>query len=797
MERCADIMIKINSSRKRPEFHLQSNNSSYILKVLPTGHLSNLYYGKKIRHKKSFASLEQNFNIEIGNSVNYIDNFFLDNIKLELATYGKGDYREPSVHLVAGDQSRVSDFLYKGYRIVEGRPELENLPHVRAAQDTETLEVTLYDQVLNIEALLYYTIFHENDIFCRSVKLVNKSEVDIRLRKIMSFNLDFNDDQFELLTLEGKWIHEHFIDKQELNKGGFYLDSKKGVSSSEHNPFICLKRKETTENSGECYGFALVYSGNHQGLVEVNPHNITRVQMGINPFDFEWKLKASETFQTPEVLLTYSSTGLNGMSQNFHQIVNNNLIPERWRYKGRPILINNWEATYFDFNEKKLLKLARTAKDMGIELFVLDDGWFGKRNDDTSSLGDWYVNNDKIPSGIDGLSKKINDIGLDFGIWVEPEMVSPDSELYKTHPEWAIKLNNREPSYGRNQLMLDLSNPEVVDYLYEVLSRLFSTASISYVKWDMNRNISDLYSNYLPEDRQQELAHRYVLGLYNLLDKLTSQFSDILFESCASGGNRFDLGMLYYMPQTWTSDNTDAGERLYIQYGTGMVYPLSTMGAHVSAVPSHQVLRNTPLETRFNVAAFGLLGYELDLNKLGNFERKLIKKQIEFYKKHRKLLQYGRFYRIKSPFASNHCIWMVVSPDQEEALLGYYQKLQESSPGLETIKLEGLKEEFLYQLESRQQYFNIKRFGELINRELPVNIKEGSLVHKFVSDYYLMETEHQEVCAYGDELMYAGFKPYNQFMGTGYNEKIRFIGDFGSRVYYINMADGDGIEETE
>jgi len=782
-------MININLDNR--EFHLQTSNTSYIMKILETGHLSTLYYGKRIKHRDSFTSLYQKFNIALGGSTSYSrskDDFLLGTTRLEVATYGKGDYREPSLHLRFEDNSRVSDFLYLSHRVIDKKPELDGLPAVRGEEGGQTLEITLYDEVIDVYLVLTYSLFYDFDIISRSIKLVNGQKTRVKIAKIMSFNLDFSEADYELITLEGKWIKERQINKRELNKGTYYIDSKKGVSSADHNPFICLKRRETGETSGECYGFGLVYSGNHQGLVEVSPHDFTRIQMGINPFDFSWLLEKGASFQSPEVLMTFSAEGLNKMSQNFHDIINNCLIPEKWRFRERPILINNWEATYFDFNEKKLLKLARAAKELGIELFVLDDGWFGKRNDDRTSLGDWYVNRDKIPSGLGGLSQKIRDLGMDFGLWVEPEMVSEESELYQKHPEWAIKLNNREPSPGRNQLMLDLSNPDVVDYLYETLSNVFTEAKVSYVKWDMNRNISDIYSSYLPAERQQELAHRYVLGLYKLLDRLTTEFNHILFESCSSGGNRFDLGMLYYMPQTWTSDNTDAVERLTIQYGTSMLYPLSTMGAHVSASPSHQVLRTTPIETRFNVAAFGLLGYELDLNKLSNFEKKVIKKQIEFYKKHRKLFQYGRFYRLKSPFTTNNCIWLVVSEDRQEALLGYYQKLQESNPGLETIRFQGLDEDIFYHLDTRRQYLNIKRFGELINDYLPVNIKEGGLIHNIISDNYLFELEKQAVSAYGDEFINAGFKPYNQFTGTGYNEQIRYIGDFGSRLYYLKAS---------
>ena len=588
-----------------------------------------------------------------------------------------------------------------------------------------------------------------------------------------------------MISLDGKWIKERHISRRRLTEGVLSIDSKKGVSSSNHNPFICLSRPGTSEISGECYGFALIYSGNHRALAERSPMNFTRVQMGINPFDFSWRLEPGSVFQAPEAVLTFSDRGFNGMSGNIHSLVNNNIVNPEWQFRERPVLINNWEATYFGFDERKLLKLAGEAVKLGIELFVLDDGWFGKRDDDHSSLGDWYEDKKKLPGGLERLGKKIHALGLQFGLWVEPEMVNEDSELYRSHPDWAISIPGREPSEGRNQLMLDMANPEVVEYLYETLSALFKRADLQYVKWDHNRNISDMYSNALPADRQKEQSHRHVLGLYSLLQRLKDDFPEILFESCSSGGNRFDLGMLYYMPQTWTSDNTDAGERIDIQYGTSMAYPPSTMGAHVSASPSHQVLRNTPVETRFNVAAFGLLGYELDLTKLSNFDLKVIAKQVSFYKEHRRLFQFGRFYRLKSPFEVNNPMWMVVSEDQSEALLGYYQKLQKPNPGFEQLRLYGLDPDSIYKLETRLQYFNIKVFGELVNHVSPVYIKADSVVQTLVSNNYMLEADVESIEAFGDELMYAGFRPNHQFTGSGYTEKTRLIGDFGSRLYYI------------
>ncbi|HAK46356.1 MAG TPA: alpha-galactosidase [Spirochaeta sp.] len=783
----------ITSRVNGKDFHLGTENTSYILRVLESGHIVCLYYGRKIRPKDSYDSLYQSFNLQAGSSTSYsfeTGHFNLDSICLEAAGYGKGDYREPSIELTLADGSRICDFLYKSHKLYEGENKLEELPCAfMNHDDVETLEILLEDSVAGVELVLAYTVYAERDVITRSAKLINKSDKSVYVEKLMSFNIDFPESDFELISLDGKWIRERHINTRKLTEGSFFIDSKKGVSSANHNPFLCIKRPSTDENQGDCYGFSLLYSGNHLGLVEVNPHSFTRIQMGINPFDFNWLLEPRKAFQSPEAVLTFSAGGLNGMSANLHSLVNNNIVNPVWQNKERPVLINNWEATYFDFDEKKLIKLAEEAVKLGIELFVLDDGWFGSRNDDHSSLGDWFEDKKKLPGGLERLSKKIHNMGLQFGLWVEPEMTNTDSELYRAHPDWVIKTPGRPASEGRHQLMLDLANPDVVEFLYETFSSLFRRIDLQYIKWDHNRNISDLYSNALPVERQKEQAHRYVLGLYSLLERLKNEFPEILFESCASGGNRYDLGMLYYMPQTWTSDDTDANERISIQYGTSVVYPPSTMGAHVSAAPSLQVLRNTPLETRFNVAAFGLLGYQLDLTKLSNFDRKAIKQQVEFYKKHRKLFQFGKFYRLSSPFESNNPMWIVVSENGGEAMLGYYQTLQKPNPGMEQLHVRGLNPDILYHLETRPQYFNIKAFGDLVNHVSPVRLKADGVIHTVVSNNYMFETEIEKIDAYGDELMYAGFRPNQQFMGSGYSEETRLMGDFGSRIYYIKAEE--------
>lgn len=773
----------INHDAVNHLFHLTTEKTSYILKVLPTGHLVSLHFGARVMQTETLCELFQNYTEPVGSATAYntSSHLTLDTLLQEAPAYGKGDYRMPMVFLEDLDGNRVSDFVYASHHLHEGGISPKGLPHVRNADGT--LEIVLKERVKDIYLHLYYVVLESANCITRFTRIVNHTQHAIKLHSAMSFNLDLHHSDFEAITLDGTWIRERHVNEGHIRPGIFSIDSKKGVSGANHNPFIGLKALSTDAHQGEAYGFSLIYSGNFVGRVEVSPFGMTRVQMGMSDFDFNWVLEPQGAFDTPQCVLTYTNQGINALSQNFHQLVNHHIIPPFWRNKARPILINNWEATYFDFDEKKLLRLAKEAKNLGIELFVLDDGWFKGRNNDTTSLGDWIEDPKKLPNGLEGLSAKIRKLGLQFGLWVEPEMISIKSDLYEKHPDWAVQLPDRAPSFGRNQLVLDFTNPSVIDAIFEQLKSVFERGCVSYVKWDMNRNFTDLYSTFLSTEDQFSFNHRYVLGLYVLLDRLTEVFPEVLFESCSSGGNRFDLGMLYYMPQTWTSDNTDAVERMDIQYGTSLVYPTSTMGAHVSGRPSHQMLRTTPIETRFNVAAFGVLGYELDLTKCSPFEKKVIKKQIEFYKQNRHLLQFGRFFRHESPFEKNVFSWSVVSEDKKTFILGYYQKLQKPCMGFERIKLQGLNEAFHYSVHTREQYHNIAVFGELINPYIPISVKEGGMIQNIINNRYLYPLEKQTFQQNGDVLMHIGLALYAQFTGTGVNAETRFIGDFGSRIY--------------
>jgi alpha-galactosidase len=689
--------MAIDFNQKKELFHLKTKNTSYIIKIINDKYPAHLYWGQKLN-----GSLDFEDKILYGDrpvmTIIKEDNLSLELLPQEYPAYGNTDYGVPAYKILQENGSRTTNALYSEHRIYEGKSKLAGLPasYAEADDNVESLEIDLVDQTADFKITLTYTVFADYDIITRSAKIINEGQKDLKLQSAQSLSLDFEDSDFEMLQLSGAWGRERHLKTRPLVQGLQQIESKRGASSHYQNPFIALTRPNTDEFQGEVYAANLVYSGNFKAAVEVNHYDRTRLSLGINDFDFSWLLEAGEEFQAPEAVLAYSDQGLNQMSQLYHKFYRERLVKSKFKAEERPVLLNNWEGTYFDFDEDKIVEIAASAADLGVELFVLDDGWFGRRNDDTSSLGDWYVNKNKLPNGVSGLAEKINELGLDFGIWVEPEMVSPDSDLYREHPDWVIEVPDRKNSEGRNQLILDFSRRDVQDYIINILSELFAGSDISYVKWDMNRNMTEIGSNKLAAERQQETAHRYMLGLYRVLEELTAEFSDILFESCASGGGRFDPGMLYYMPQTWTSDDTDAVERLKIQYGTSLVYPVSSIGAHISAVPNHQLGRITSLAMRADTAYYGAFGYELDPTVMSFKEREIIKKQIKKFKSLRKLIQYGDFYRLLSPFEVNETAWMTVSEDQREAFVSYYKILAEANVFTGSFKLKGLNPDFDY-----------------------------------------------------------------------------------------------------
>ena len=688
-------------------FILNSNKTSYILKVLESGHLAHLYWGKKLRtNNLDYVIRQRNWGSFLANTDNQ-ENFMLETIPQEYPGYGCTDLRSPAVELQFEDGTTATDFRYVTHNIYEGKNKLRDLPstYVEDAFEATSLEIVLKDTLKEVELVLTYTVFNEFDAITRNVKVRNLGNEDIKILRVLSANVDFNDDNFDMIQLSGAWARERHLVRQPLRSGSQSIESRRGSSSHAQNPFIALARKNTTETNGDVYGFSFVYSGNFLANVEVDMFSNSRVQIGINPFDFSWLLKENEEFQSPEAVLAYSAEGLTGMSHIYHNLYGKRLVRGEHRDKLRPILINNWEATYFDFNEKSIKNIAKEASNLGIELFVLDDGWFGNRNNDDCSLGDWFVNEDKIKGGLGKLSKEINDMGLQFGLWFEPEMVCPVSELYEKHPDWCIHIPGRIRSEARMQLILDLSREDVCDYIIETLSNVLSSASISYVKWDMNRNMTEIGSAKLSPERQRELPHRYMLGLYRVMEELITRFPHILFESCSGGGGRFDPGMLHYMPQTWTSDNTDAMERLKIQYGTSFVYPNASMGCHVSAIPNHQVHRMTPLNTRGVVAMSGNFGYELDITKLNNEEKELIKEQVNSYKEIRETIQFGDYYRLSSPFESNDVAWMFVSKDKKEVVVSFVRQQAVPHPKFESLKLTGLEEDASYEVVGEDEVY--------------------------------------------------------------------------------------------
>ncbi len=695
-------------------FHLCNDAVSYIMMVLPNGHLGQLYFGRRVNADKDYSYLLEMMSRPMASYLwSDAKRFSLEHIKQEYGVYGTTDFRRPAIEILQGNGSRIVDFRFKDFSITDGKPVLEGLPatYTEAPEEAMTLTLFLEDEVTGICLELLYTIFETGPI-ARSAKIVNGGKEPVHLLTAMSLCMDLPDYDYEWVQFSGAWARERHVKVRKLEQGIQAVDSMRGHSSHEHNPFIVLKRFGTDEDLGEAIGFSLIYSGNFLAQAEVDTHNTTRVLLGIHPSGFDWKLEPGESFQTPEAVMVYSREGLGGMSRVFHNLYRKRLARGYWRGRVRPILNNNWEATYFDFTEERLINLAKKAKECGVELFVLDDGWFGQRSHERAGLGDWVANPERLPDGIEGIAEKIEALGMKFGLWFEPEMVNKDSDLYREHPDWVIETPGRHSSHGRFQYVLDFSRKEVVDEIYGMMEKILGGAKVSYVKWDMNRSITECYSHALPADRQGEVFHRYILGVYDLYERLTSRFPKVLFESCASGGGRFDPGILYYAPQGWASDDSDAVERLKIQYGTSFCYPISSIGSHVSVVPNHQVFRNTPLHTRANVAYFGTFGYELDLNKLSEKELQQVKQQVEFMKKYREVLQFGDFYRLCSPFEGNVTIWMVVNEERTLAIVGWYRILGGANQPYTRVRLQGLREEARYEIEGREGYY----FGdELMN----------------------------------------------------------------------------------
>ncbi|MBE5804916.1 MAG: alpha-galactosidase [Clostridiales bacterium] len=714
--------------------HLRNARISYVIGILEGGIPAHLYFGKRVE-KLNPASLLRAASLP-GDFSFSMQNCALDHTPQEYPAFGLGEMREGALIVRQQDGTRTADLRFVSAEVIDGKPRLAGLP-ATFGDDCKTLCLKLHDELLALDVTLQYSIFEDCDAIARSVLFENRSEHALHLERCYSLCLDVPESRYDLITLSGAWARERELIRRPLVMGQQGVGSIRGASSLQTSPFLALARPETTEEQGEVIAMALVYSGNFTAQAYVDPNHYTRVMMGINDTDFQWTLESGAAFQTPEAVMVYSNAGLDGMSRQFHRVCADHLVRGRYAHAPRPILLNNWEATYFNFNEEKLLEIARTAARVGVELFVLDDGWFGHRDSDNSSLGDWFVDKRKLPGGLSALAEKVHALGLKFGLWFEPEMISPDSDLYRAHPDWCIHVNGRTSIQGRNQLILDLSRPDVCEYVYHAVADNLAANAIDYVKWDMNRNFSNVGSALLPAERQKELPHRYMLGLYGILERLIHDFPHVLFESCSSGGGRFDMGMLHYMPQTWTSDDTDALCRCRIQYSTSLVFPPFAMGSHVSAVPNHQTGRIAPISTRGNVAMSGCFGYELDLNRLPEEDLLAVEKQITRVKELRQTLLYGDFHRLLSPYEGNDTAWITVSPDKTQAVFMFTRAMALPGTFPPMLRLRGLDEGATYRImETGETYGG----DELMNIGLCVTLPGGDAA----SVSYTLKAEAKE-----------------------------------------------------
>ncbi len=683
--------MSIFYDENQKSFYLGAGKASYVLHVDEDGRLLNQHWGARVpdgalspdfSHYPTLASFDPRTNA----------------LPWELPTRGSGWYGEPAVAATNAKGDDMVQLTYVSHAIYMGKNRLPGLPatFARREGDAETLEIELMDRLTGLRVTAVYGVFERTGAITRSLRLKNESGEDMQINGVLSASAPVHGSGYDVIHLKGAWARERHVMRQTQGEGEYRIFSQRGASGHEANPFLALCEKSATEFSGEVWAVSLVYSGSFEALSYVNNTENSRLSIGLNPDVFTWKLEPGETFVSPEAAMVYSPDGLNGMSHAFHRLYSENLMRSKWFERDRPILINNWEATYFNFNEEKILQIARRAKELGVEMLVLDDGWFGKRNTDNCSLGDWVVNPEKLPGGLNGLSDRLHDLGLKFGLWFEPEMISPDSDLYRAHPDWCLHVDGRARVEMRNQLILDLSRKEVQDYIIESVSAALESARIEYVKWDMNRNMTEPFSGAQTPARQKETQHRYMLGLYRVLEEITARFPEILFESCSGGGGRFDPGMLYYMPQTWTSDDSDAAERMFIQYGTSFVYPPCAMGAHVSAVPNHQTGRTTAMQTRGDVALGGNFGFELDLSQLSDADAETVRRLIEREKQVRTLVRTGEFTRLLSPFDHPYAAWQFRARDNSEALICAYRLMTRPATPHLLLRASGLDESAVY-----------------------------------------------------------------------------------------------------
>nr|WP_317426913.1 alpha-galactosidase [uncultured Blautia sp.] len=722
---------------KNHVFTLQTKSSTYQMKE-EGGFLFHNYYGPVIGDVDMsylVCPMDRGFS---GQPQEIVDRrFSLDTRLLEYSAYGTGDYRDYCLHAVYEDGSHVTDLRFVSYEVKEGKYALEGLPAMYQGEEkAETLEITLRDEYKNLEVVLYYGVFEDLDVITRACKIINQSEEQVRLLRAYSMGLDFDNKDMDMLHFYGRHAMERKMERSPLQHGFQGVESRRGYSSHQQNPFVILCKQDANEEYGWCYGASFVYSGNFSIQAEVSQTDLTRLTVGIQDTQFEFHLDSGESFTAPEVILSFSENGLGQLSRNYHKAIRHNLCRGKYKTERRPVLINNWEATYFDFTPEKLVAIAKDAKELGIEMLVMDDGWFGKRDSDYSGLGDWFVNEKKLKGGLKNLVEEVNKAGMKFGIWFEPEMISEDSDLYRAHPDWALTVPGRSFTRARHQLVLDFSREDVRTYIFDRMCEILESANIEYVKWDANRHLTDVWSAKLPADRQGEVFHRYILGLYDFLEKLTQRFPNLLIEGCSGGGGRFDAGMMYYHPQIWCSDDTDAIERLDIQYGTSFGYPISTVGSHVSVCPNHQTGRSVSMKTRGVVAMAGTFGYELDITRLSQEEKDMVKIQVEEFKKYYFLIQQGDYYRLtddgrKSPYVA----WEFAAEDGTEALLNVVTLRVRAYAMPYTVRIKGLKPEAVYE---------VKGTGEKYPGAALMN--GGYLLPVIWDDYQSVQVHFVECC---------------------------------------------------
>ena len=671
-------------------FNLHTVHTTYQMQVDPLGYLLHLYYGDKTNSPMDYVLTYADRGFSGNPYAAGMDRTYsLDALPQEYPSIGTGDYRNIALNIKNEKGVESADLLFKSYEIRSGKYQLQGLPAVWAdKEEAQTLEIVLADENAQVEVHLLYGVLEENDVITRSVQIKNTGTGQITIEKAAAACLDFVQGDFDVLRFYGKHAMERNLERTPLGHGTIAFGSRRGTSSHQYNPAVILAEKGTTETAGSCYGMLFVYSGNFSCEAEKDQFNQTRLLLGLNEELFSYPLAEGETFTVPEVILSYSADGLSALSQQYHNCIRNHVCRSKYVHMQRPVLINSWEAAYFDFTGDTIVDLAKEAASLGIDMVVMDDGWFGKRNDDNSSLGDWQVNEKKLGGSLAELITRVHNQGVKFGIWIEPEMVNEDSDLYRAHPDWAIQIPGKKPVRSRNQLLLDFSRKEVRDCVFEQICAVLDQGKIDYVKWDMNRSMADVYAG--------NLSYDYVLGVYDFMERLCSRYPDLLLEGCSGGGGRFDAGMLYYSPQIWCSDNSDAIDRLRIQYGTSFGYPVSAMGAHVSAVPNHQTGRITPLHTRGVVAMSGTFGYELDLLKLTEEEKDEVRSQIGEFRKYAPLIQNGRYYRLTDPFKSEVCAWEIVGNSQEEVLLNVVMEEIHGNMTVNYVQLRGLDESALY-----------------------------------------------------------------------------------------------------